>query len=488
VARSRGWPTTPAPAVGGPHHLELGAAAEIDPVDGPDRRVDHVGRTVRPEHRTGQIVGGPGGDHLGLDDRDAVVGVEAQHRLVDETRDPRIGEALASGDLELLVGVLEVPVGRLRLRLHQVAAVAVDLGQVGLGLLEGLLGGHLRVHHLALARPGEEPHRRAHDRDDREQAEHRERGPLAPFAADDHGRDPATPHGPLRHPVEQVVHATPQPAVGDDLGLMCPRLERGDAVAHVVGQRDRRALRDTREAVVGPNGLERRGPMRGGDLGRFHDDDAVPTRGAEAARSELPLDLVHGRLRVELSNRVLERPEPDPLGHVGRDQNQAVAHGDLAVPHLGTVYLVDRETAVRIGVGERQQAGLANEIRLRRAERGHVQLVAANDRQGDADRGRFTGVDDRSVGRVEQDLVRGVDGLAQADRDAGGEIVVVVVPDPFRDQTGGIPKLPPAAPGDEQIHAPLRTGGRADERLDHAADVGRVGEASLRGHEADVHL
>jgi hypothetical protein len=57
--------------------------------------------------------------------------------------------------------------------------------------------------------------------------------------------------------------------------------------------------------------------MRGRDLGRLDDQEAVAARGAERTRTELTLDLIDRGLRVELTDGVLERPEPDLAGDVG---------------------------------------------------------------------------------------------------------------------------------------------------------------------------
>jgi hypothetical protein len=60
-------------------------------------------------------------------------------------------------------------------------------------------------------------------------------------------------------------------------------------------------------------------------------------------------------------------------------------HEQVAVPDLRVGAVLGRQAARRVGLGQRQQPGLANEVRLGRPDGRDVQLVAPNHGQGDAD-------------------------------------------------------------------------------------------------------
>ena len=244
----------------------------------------------------------------------------------------------------------------------------------------------------------EEPHARADDADDGQQADDRERGPLLALPADGHGRHPAARQRPLRHPVEETVGPSPHPAVGRGLGMAGRTLDGCHAAHDGIRQRNRRALRRSGKRVARPDRLEWLSPVGGGYFGGLDYDEAVPTRAAQAARTELPMNLIDRALWMELAYGVLDRPEPDASGHVRRDQDETVAHRDLAVPDLGPVDILVREAALRVGIGESQQPGLPDEVSLGRTKGRDVELVGSDDRQGQPDRRRLTRDDGRTLG------------------------------------------------------------------------------------------
>ncbi len=158
--------------------------------------------------------------------------------------------------------------------------------------------------------------------------------------------------------------------------------------------------------------------------------------------------------------------------NVGRHEDEAVARDDLAVPDLGPVDVLGRQAAVWTRVGESQEPRLPEHVCLGRADGGHVQLVSTDDGHGETNRARLAGTDQGTVWRMEEHLVGRSDRLPQANRDAGREVVVVVVADPLGDELGRLAQLAPACPRDEQVEAPLRSRRRADVGLDHNNSVG----------------
>ena len=65
-------------------------------------------------------------------------------------------------------------------------------------------------------------------------------------------------------------------------------------------------------------------------------------------------------------------------------RRERVAHLELAAPDLG-LQLHRGQAAVPVGIRERREAGLADEVGLRRADRRDVQLSPAHHRDRDAD-------------------------------------------------------------------------------------------------------
>ena len=163
---------------------------------------------------------------------------------------------------------------------------------------------------------------------------------------------------------------------------------------------------------------------------------------------------------------------------------------ELAAPDLG-LELVHGQAAVPVRVGERRQAGLADEVGLGGADRGHVQLAAPDDGHRDADR---PAVGARvphpvAVALVGEPLVRDAHHLGQALPDARGLVVVVLVADGVGDHPR---RFAGAVAGDprrhQQVQVALRPRDGADGRLDDHDGVGRVGELVLLGDGTELQL
>ena len=84
------------------------------------------------------------------------------------------------------------------------------------------------------------------------------------------------------------------------------------------------------------------------------------------------MDLVDRDLGMELENGFLDRCEADPAGRVRRDEDEAVADGQGAVPDLGITEIVGRQAALKGRLGQREQTGLADQVGLGRPHGRHV--------------------------------------------------------------------------------------------------------------------
>src|SRR4051794_28217638 len=91
-----------------------------------------------------------------------------------------------------------------------------------------------------------------------------------------------------------------------------------------------------------------------------------------------------------------------------------------------------------MGIRQRRETGLADEVRLRGPDRGDIELVAAYDGHADADRAvAVAGVPQpQPVALVGESLVDRRDRLLEADADAGRLVVVVLVADRLRGDPG----------------------------------------------------
>ena len=453
-------------------HRDLGPRLQVHPIDGADRAVEDVGRSVGTEHETFQIVRQERQDDLRLDGGHVVVVVQTGHDLGSQTG--QIGRIVAVllCHLEFAVGILQIPGRRGRVAREEVLAVAVDVEEVRHDLVVGRLGLLLAVDVVGAAGPGQQPHAGADDGDHRQQADDRDGGTLLPLPSNGHGRHSTAGHGPLGHAVEEAVDAATQPAVGDDLGLPGRCLDGGHAAGHGVGQGDRRAFRGSGHRIARPDRLERRRLVSGRDLGGLDDHDAVAAGAAEAARPELAVDLLDGGLRMQLHDRVLDRAQADAPGDVRGHEDEAVARGYLAVPDLGAIHVVDGQAAVRARVREGQEPRLPDEVSLGRAERGHVELVAPDYGEGETDRTGFAGGRRPACPASGRGPCWPRRSPSEGRRNAGRQVVVVVIPYTLGNELGRLAQLAPTGPRDEQVQAPLGARRRADDGLDNDDGVG----------------
>ena len=94
-------------------------------------------------------------------------------------------------------------------------------------------------------------------------------------------------------------------------------------------------------AVTGPAGRAvGAGALSAAVLRRLEGDDRV--RAVAAGRHEQVVEVLHGGLRVERHDRVLELLGAHDLGQVAGHQEQRVAHGELAAPDVHAQRVVRR--------------------------------------------------------------------------------------------------------------------------------------------------
>ena len=141
----------------------------------------------------------------------------------------------------------------------------------------------------------------------------------------------------------------------------------------------------------------------------------APSLPRTVGRDEPVVEVLHRGLRMERDHRVLELVRPEPGDDVRRDQDERVADRELAAPDVG-LEVGGRQAALAMRVGQRREPGLADQVGLGRADRRDVQLVAADDRDADADRpGPSAVAQPEPVALVAQPLVGELDRLLEAD-------------------------------------------------------------------------
>ncbi len=141
-------------------------------------------------------------------------------------------------------------------------------------------------------------------------------------------------------------------------------------------------------------------------------------------------------------------------------------------------------------VGQRREARLADEVRLRGSDRRDVQLVAADDGHADPDRPvHAVAVEVEAIALVGEALVGRRDRLLEADPDPRRFVVVVLAPDRLRGELGRLlGALARDRRGDDEVQVALRSRDGSDARLDDDDRVGRVGYAIWLGNDAELHL
>ena len=112
-------------------------------------------------------------------------------------------------------------------------------------------------------------------------------------------------------------------------------------------------------------------------------------RAVAAGRHEQVVEVLDSRLRVERHDRVLELLGADDLGQVARHQQERVTDRDLAPPDLDPQGVVRGQARLLACVVGHQQPRGAHEVCLGAADGRDVQLVVADDRDGDAEGARW---------------------------------------------------------------------------------------------------
>ena len=271
------------------------------------------------------------------------------------------------------------------------------------------------------------------------------------------------------------------------LALPAAALHGHPGCLDVVGERDRRAVGRAGQRLGRPDRHERACPARRRDLGRLEGDRAVAARAV--GRHEPVVEVLHRRLRVERQHRVLELVGAELGDDVGRDEDERVADRDLAAPDVG-LQVTRRQAAFTVRVGQRREAGLADQVGLGRPDRRHVHLAAADHGHADPDRPVPVGrLEVEPVGLVRQPLVGRRDRLLEADPDPGRLVVVVLVADRLGRQARRLERVARRDPrGHQQVEVTLGSRDGTDARFDDDERVGRVGESIMLGDDAELHV
>ena len=174
---------------------------------------------------------------------------------------------------------------------------------------------------------------------------------------------------------------------------------------------------------------------------------------------------------------------------LGETRIERVADRDLAAPDVG-LQVPRGQPALAVGVGQRREARLADEVGLGRPDGRHVHLAAADDRHADADRPvAVGGLEAEPVGLVGEPLVGRRDRLLEADPDPGRLVVVVLVADRLGRQAGRLERVSRRDPrGHQEIEVALRPRDGTDARFDDDERVGRVGESIMLGDDTELHV
>ncbi len=178
---------------------------------------------------------------------------------------------------------------------------------------------------------------------------------------------------------------------------------------------------------------------------------------------------------------------PSSRHDVARDQDERVACRHLAAPDVRRE-VVRGQHAVGVGVGERQQVRLVDEVGLHGAHRRHVELAAAHHRDTQPD-GAGGVAEAQAIAARGELPVGGPDRLLQAGDQPRRLVVVVLALHRVRDEPRGLLEAPGAPnSGDDDIEAPLGPRRRPDRRLDDGDRVRGVLQAFRLGDHAELHL
>jgi len=319
-----------------------------------------IGRGVRGAERR---------DLRSGDGNDLVEPIESVDGLFHVWRDGRRGDPIRGRRLERRV--------RRRQEVHRLAGIAIDEihpgpedpGQVVLGGLQRRLAGversQVRRARLAAKRPDGRPQS---DPDHHEREDRHGGSPLRLALGRGRGH-PAVGRSTPRQEVLEAKHDPSEDPASGSSGADRRGLDGRDAVRHVVGERDRRAVRCAGEGLRWAHRHERPVLVSRGHLGGLQGDHRVTRR--PVGGHEPVMEVLHRRLRVERDHGVLQLVRPELRHDVRRDEDERVADGDLAAPDVG-LQVVRRETALAMRIGKGRQPRLADEVGLGRADRPDV--------------------------------------------------------------------------------------------------------------------
>ena len=259
-------------------------------------------------------------DRRGCDRDHAIEPIEARLGLLAERADRRRRDLVLGGHVE--GGI------RARQELERLGWVAVDeiharpedLGEVVAGGPQGRLANGQRSEIsprvLAADRPdeGEQPAR------DDDQREDRDRRPPLHLPLRRRGRDPPVRGPSMRKEILESGDQAIERPTRRDTGPDSRRLDGGDPVGHVVGKRNRGAIRRPGERLRRTNRNQRARLVGRRHLRRLQRDHCVA--GGPVSGDEPVVEMLHRGLRVEGHHRILELVRAE-LGHdIRRDEHE----------------------------------------------------------------------------------------------------------------------------------------------------------------------
>ena len=285
------------------------------------------------------------------------VRIGSMTRLLNLAFSASSSDVYGSGEqLEGLLGVVRDQVD---------AAGARHLGEVRFGGVERGLARVDRADGALLALAAERVHAEPEAADHDDQGEDRERGPALRLAPRGERRDAAVGRLAPRH---EVVGARDEPvegAAGRHAGGAGRRGHRGAGGLDVVGERDRRAVGAPASGSAGRTGTSVRAAGRRArprsPRTRWPRREPEPS----AARNRAwRCSIADCGWSVSIAS--LSSSAPRRATMFGRGEHERVADRDLAAPHV-RLEPARGQAALAVRVGQRREAGLADEVGLRRA-------------------------------------------------------------------------------------------------------------------------
>ena len=154
------------------------------------------------------------------------------------------------------------------------------------------------------------------------------------------------------------------------------------------------------DGLTGTSRCSTRGKRHLGRLYRQHRIRALAAGGDEEV-----MQVLRGGLRVQCHDRVLELLCADHLDQVARAQHERIADRELAPPHVDLEAVCRGQPGAALVLGH-EQPRRAHEVAVGIAAGRNVELVAAHDRERDADRAHRAGQRPRASGAA-ADWTRG---------------------------------------------------------------------------------